>query len=85
MARELAKGYLRTEPAKAKLLQTRKEVERGWEAVSHSLFDDGHPELAAQVRQFVDHMPPPRTENEWLAVDPLPRTRDSRVHNRLAR
>jgi hypothetical protein len=65
-AAELLKGDLPTEPGKSKLLQTREEVERGWRAVRDILGNEGQLELAAQITRFVDRMPPPRTENEWL-------------------
>jgi hypothetical protein len=74
---ELSKGNLRVEAGKAKLLKTRREVERGWWAVSDILGNEGQPELAAKVRQFVECMPPPRTENEQLSTQ-LHRERDLR-------
>jgi hypothetical protein len=39
---------------------------RGWNAMAQLLDDQGHRELAAFVRRFVDRMPPPRTEREWI-------------------
>lgn len=66
VAAELLKGDLRTEPGKSKLIETRKEVQRGWRATSEILLAHGQPELAAQIRRFVDQMPPPRTEREQL-------------------
>jgi len=67
VAAELLKGNLRVETGKARLLETRREVERGWWAVSDILVTDGRPELAAQVRRFSAEMPPPRTEREATA------------------
>ena len=59
VAAELLKGNLRVEAGKAKLLETRRKVERGWWAVSDILVAEGRPELAAQVRRFSAQMPPP--------------------------
>lgn len=63
---DLLTGDIRVEPGKAKLLKTRKEVERGWQAVSDVLMSEGQPKLAAQVKGFIEQMPLPRTEREWL-------------------
>jgi len=67
VARELLKGNLRVEAGKAKLLGTRKDVERGWWAASDILFTEGRTELAAQVKQFAAEMPAPLTERELIA------------------
>lgn len=85
VAAELLAGNLRIEPGKAKLVQTRKEVERGWQAVSDILASEGQSELAGQVRRFVDQMPPARTEREVLATALLERTREARVRARMNR
>jgi hypothetical protein len=67
VAAELLKGNLRIEAGKAKLLETRIEVERGWWAVTDILVAEGRPELAAQVRRFSAQMPPPWTDRELVA------------------
>jgi hypothetical protein len=67
VAQELLDGNVRTEPGKSKLIETRRVVERGWRATSEILVAQGHPELAAQARLFVDLMPPPWTERQRLA------------------
>lgn len=64
---DLLKGNLRVEAGKAKLLETRREVERGWWAVSDILIAEGRPELATQVRRFSAQMPPPWTDRESIA------------------
>lgn len=56
-----------TEPGKATLLETRREVEEGWRAVSERLVAEGHRELAAEVDRFLAQMPPPRTDREQMA------------------
>jgi hypothetical protein len=67
VAAELLRGNLRVEAGKAKLLETRKNVERGWWAVNDILVAQGRPDLAAKVRQFSAQMPPPWTERESIA------------------
>jgi relaxase-like protein len=67
IARELAAGQVKTEPGKNRLLQTRREVVRGWNEVADSLVMQGQVELALAVRRFVARMPPPRTESEQVA------------------
>lgn len=75
VASELLKGDLRIEPGKAKLVETRKDVERGWLAVSEILERQGQPELAAHARRFVQEMQPARTEKEQIAADLRKRAR----------
>jgi hypothetical protein len=67
VAAELSMGNLRVEAGKAKLLETRSEVERGWWAVCDILVAEGRSELAAQVRRFSSDMPPPSTDRELMA------------------
>jgi hypothetical protein len=79
VASELLDGNLRIEPGKAKLIGTRRDVERGWRATSDILIAQGHPELAAHIRRFVAEMSPPRTESEQLAQGVLKRVRQERT------
>jgi hypothetical protein len=69
VAYELLKGELRVEGGKARLLETRKGVERGWFAVSDLLMGEGRKELANEVWRFAAEMPPPKTEREMIAED----------------
>jgi hypothetical protein len=85
VAGELRNGGLRNEPGKVALVQTRKEVERGWRAVGEMLISEGQLDLAAQVRRFNDQMPPPRTEKERLAAGLVQRVREIRVHDERTR
>jgi hypothetical protein len=83
VAQELAQGKLKIEPGKASLIGTRNEVLRAWLAVGDILIREKHPELAAQVRQFVDRMAPPMTEKEQIATKMAergPRTREGPTH-----
>jgi hypothetical protein len=73
------KRKLQVEPGKAKLLRTREEVRRGWLAVSNQLTRQGHAEIAAQVRRYVEQMPKPFTEKERIATLLLEQTRKPRV------
>src|SRR5580692_3845553 len=63
---ELVKGKLQVESGKEKLLRTREEVRRGWLAMSDELTRQGHPEIAAQVKRYVEQMPRPLTEKEYI-------------------
>jgi hypothetical protein len=67
VAVDLLKGNLRVEVGKAKLLETRRAVERGWGAVSEILVAEVRLELAAQVRRFSAQMSPPWTDRESIA------------------
>ena len=73
VANELKNGKLAIELGKAQVLETRIDVQRGWQAVTRILKTEGHSELAVKVKLFADRMPPPRTEKELLAEDLLNR------------
>lgn len=60
---------LRADPGKQALMETRKEVERGWWEASQILKDQGQRELAANVLRFVSRMPPPRSDREMAAEE----------------
>jgi hypothetical protein len=76
---ELVKGKLQVESGKAKLIRTRQEVRRGWQAVSDQLTRQGHPEIAAQVKRYVEQMPKPLMEKEYIATKLLEHAREPRV------
>ena len=80
----LSKGRMRIEPGKAKLLETRTAVERGWRAVSDILAGQGHQELAAQLNRFAAKLPPPKTENEQLETQLLDHARLRRMERGAA-
>jgi hypothetical protein len=67
VARALARGGGPTELGKVTIVRTRKEVDRGWLAVSEILERQAQSELAANVRRFLSRMSPPETENEQIA------------------
>ena len=81
VAAELLKGNLRVEAGKAKLLETRRGVERGWWAVSDILVSERRPELAAQVRRFSAQLPPPLTDRESIAEALRRHTREARTRD----
>jgi hypothetical protein len=85
VARQLLKGRLRSESGEAGLLQTRKDVQRGWFAVGDILLAQGREELAKDVWQFAAEMPPPKTERELIAEDMQRRIRDARTREGPAR
>jgi hypothetical protein len=81
VARDLLKGDLRIEQGKVRLLETRKEVERGWFAVGDILMAEGQTELGNEVRRFAAEMPPPKTERELTAEDLRRPVRDARTRD----
>lgn len=84
VASELLEGTLRVEPGKSKLIETRRQVERGWRAAAGMLIAQGNPELAASVRRFVAQMPPVTSEKERLAAELQVRLRSSPSVDRTA-
>ena len=69
VAAEIRRRGLRQESGKSKLVQTREEVERRWQAIRASLLRDGRPDLAEEVARFLDVMPPPRMDREQIACE----------------
>jgi len=67
VARGLRGGGVRPEDGHSRLEQTRREVERGWLALAERMDQEGKREIAAQVRRFVQRMPPVRTDRQWMA------------------
>jgi Relaxase/Mobilisation nuclease domain len=77
---ELVNGKLQVESGNAKLIRTRQQVRRGWQAVSDELTRQGHGEIAAQVRRYMEQMPRPLTEKEYIATTLLEHAREPRIH-----
>jgi type IV secretion system T-DNA border endonuclease VirD2 len=67
VAQRIADGSVFNEPGRAKLVETRKAVVAGWLAVAKTLDRQGETKLAADVRKFVEEMPPVMTDKEQLA------------------
>jgi hypothetical protein len=70
-------GRVNPGDGKEKLLRTRLDVKRGWASVSELLKHDGDVDLAGRVRQFVNEMPPPYVDREWITADIVRRLRSS--------
>jgi hypothetical protein len=70
-------GEIRPEPAKARLLETRSQVVRGWNEVTDDLVRQGQAELAQEVMGFVKRLPAVRTEREWIRDRLLEQARGS--------
>jgi relaxase-like protein len=64
---ELLRGGLKLEPGKVKLLATRERVIQDWIATAANLRDQGEPQLAREVENFVRRMPEVTTANERIA------------------
>ncbi len=69
VARELLKGGLRVEAGKVTLLETRRNVERGWNLFCDLLMAQGDADLATEANRFVAQMRPPLTDRESIAKE----------------
>jgi hypothetical protein len=78
VAGEMAKGALRTEPGKAKMLKTRHEIRRAWRHVSNILVREEQPDLSSEVRKLAEGMRPPMTDREWMVAALVERAREPR-------
>jgi hypothetical protein len=85
VAAELLKGNTRLESGKRTLMETRGQVENGWRSVANLLAKDGHHDLAADVRRFLDSMPRARTDREQIAGELLQRARQRDIGEHRAR
>ena len=70
--------------SKVRLVETHKQVERGWSRVAIGLGRGSQPGLAVEVMKFVVNMVPPQTEKEWIAAALMEKMRSRRLeHTRL--
>jgi len=67
IVRELRATTPITDPARASLLETRRAVVEGWNAVASKLEAQGEIVLGGHVRYFAMHLPPVLTDRERLA------------------
>jgi hypothetical protein len=67
IVRELRTTTPVTDPARARLLETRRALIEGWNAVASRLEDQGEIVLSGHVRYFAMHLPPVLTDRERLA------------------
>jgi len=82
VASELLKGDIRVDPGKRQLVETRKQVVRGWSQAAWVLEHGGQRGLADEIRQFVAAMDPPRAGRELIAAE---LARDIHVRRELGR
>jgi hypothetical protein len=75
VAAELLKANGHVDPGKLTLVETRRKIDRGWRTLADNLHKVGHQDLARDVQQFIEGMPPPWTEKELIAAKLLERTR----------
>jgi hypothetical protein len=81
-AKPFANGVPADSSGSERMVNTRRAVVAGWRAVATMLDSQGQKELAAHVTRFVDRMPPPRTEQESLAVGTREKSRQANDHHR---
>jgi hypothetical protein len=67
VAADRGRGTSRAEFGKRTLVETRRQVEGGWRAITSLLAKDGNHDLARDVQRFVEQMPSAETEREWIA------------------
>jgi transposase InsO family protein len=77
IAYELAQTGTIRDPARAKLIETRKAIIASWMKTADVLDAQGEVVLAADVRHFAGHLPPLLTDKERLAIEFI-RFRESR-------
>jgi Relaxase/Mobilisation nuclease domain len=68
IATELAKNGRFSEPARARLVDTRKSVVAHWMKIADALDRQGEMILAGDVRYFAKHLPPALADSERLAT-----------------
>jgi hypothetical protein len=79
----LLHGERRTEPAKIKLLQTRRMLEGRWQGVADDLERQGQGDLAGQTRRFARGLPPVQTEREHYMDQLLRRVPAPKIPDRV--
>jgi hypothetical protein len=82
VASELLKGNIHIDRGKRTIVETRKQVVRGWMQVATALKKDGELMLADQVRSFAAGLSPPRTDREGVARELTSRARAVRTSHR---
>jgi hypothetical protein len=73
VVRELASGESKVEPGRTRLLETRRDIVRGWGEIADILVRQGEVELAQSVRHFIRRLPPACTERERIREELLGR------------
>jgi hypothetical protein len=67
VAAALRSGTVHVEPGKARILESRRQVLRGWVEVQEKLQAADRVDLSRELDGFLNALPPPRTEREWIA------------------
>ncbi len=67
VARSIVAGERSSEPSRTRLIETRRQVQQGWFAVSNAVTATGDSALAERIREFATQLAPPRTEREHIA------------------
>ena len=65
---EIKVGKLKSEPGKSQLLDARAKALGEWTETAKQLEGQGEKKLAAEVREYAQSLPPPRTDREWVAA-----------------
>lgn len=76
---------LRAKPGEGTLTTTRKDVERGWRAVSEILYAQGHRELSSDVMRFGDRMSLLRSDRAAIEQQLRKHIRNGRARERPIR
>ena len=82
VASVLLKGDTRADPGKHQIVETHRQVMRGWSQVASILDHGGQHRLADEVRRFVAGIDPPRSGRELIAAE---LARDIHVRRELGR
>jgi hypothetical protein len=85
VAAELLKSNSNVEPGKRTLVETRQKIEWGWRALADNLNKVGHQDLGRDIQQFVEGMPPPRTEKELIVARLMEQTRARAREHEISR
>ena len=79
IASELASTRAIRDPARARLIETRKALVAGWMGVASTLEAQGESALARDVRSFARTLPPVLTDRERLATEFIRYVKDQRT------
>jgi hypothetical protein len=82
VAKELKKTGTVRDPARTKLVQTRKALISHWMNIADSLDAQGEAVLAGEVRQFATRLPPVLTDRERIAVQIIRHLKSSKSRTR---
>jgi hypothetical protein len=84
IAKELAQTGTIRDPARTKLIETRKAIIATWMNTADALDAQGDVVLAGDVRHFANHLPPVLTDKERLAIEFLSHRKRQRSEQRAA-